>query len=155
MIIPINLATERHSSSRTTFPPQLAQFGSDEIVLIELQGTLEVDGDRAGQMVGKLVVDTATKKPTLLIGHHLLEGKLVNLPKPLAVLHRTCSTTEGSEDEDASMADDSETHPKRTQSAWDIVAVVKRKMVFSKRPMPMVGRILTPAETSKPEITDK
>ena len=31
--------------------------------------------------------------------------------------------------------------------SWDVVAVVKRKMVFAKRPMPMVGR---PSNTELP-----
>lgn len=62
MIIPINLHPERSSSSTSTctFPPAFAQFGSDELVLIELQGSLEVDGDNLGQMVGKLNVETST-----------------------------------------------------------------------------------------------
>lgn len=43
-----------------TFPPALAQFGSDEMVLIELQGSLEVEGNNVGQTVGKLSVDNTT-----------------------------------------------------------------------------------------------
>ena len=43
-------------------------------------------------------------KPTLRIGHHLLEGKVVSLPKPLAVLQRMCAplppTLEGDPDGD-------------------------------------------------------
>ena len=88
----------------------------------------------------------AQKKPTLLIGHHLLEGKLVNLPKPLAVMHRgTRSPTGVAEDldeQDSQFADGSGNPP-----SWDVVAVVKRKMVFAKRPMPMVGR---PSNTELP-----
>jgi hypothetical protein len=30
-----------------------------------------------------------------------------------------------------------------TRQGWDIVAVVKRKIVFSKRPMPVVGDVPT------------
>ena len=52
MIIPINVTPP--SSSRRTFPPQLAQYGTDEVVLIELQGSLDVEGEMAGQFVGKL-----------------------------------------------------------------------------------------------------
>ncbi|TCD63337.1 hypothetical protein EIP91_005656 [Steccherinum ochraceum] len=101
MIIPINLLN-RNSSSHGPLPPQLVQlqFGSDELVLIEMQGTLEADEDKAGQMVGKLTIDDKTKKSTLLIGHHLLEGKLVNLPKPYAVLHRPPRSPSENADED-------------------------------------------------------
>lgn len=75
-----------------------------------------------------------------MIGHHLLEGKLVNLPKPLAVLHRNDPPLGG---------DGAQTRPGEAMEvdeprdagskSWDVVAIVKRKMVFSKRPMPVVG----------------
>lgn len=39
-----------------------------------------------------------------------------------------------------------ETQPKQQQVEWDLIAIVKRKMVFSRRPMPMVGK--TPALVS-------
>ena len=76
------------------------------------------------------------KKPTLLIGHHLLEGKLVNLAKPLAVIHRVPRAAEG----DAMKTDgDTDSSIQHTTPQWDVVAIVKRKMVFAKRPMPIVG----------------
>ncbi|KAI0955683.1 hypothetical protein AcV7_006281 [Taiwanofungus camphoratus] len=153
MIIPVNLPDSGSSvSTSATLPPQLAQFGGDELVLIELQGSLEVEGDRRGQTVGKLRIDDATNKPTILIGHHLLEGKLVNLPKPIAVLHRSsklesCTFSARTSDEDVLMNNNNEeTQPKQQQVEWDLIAIVKRKMVFSRRPMPMVGK--TPALVS-------
>ena len=62
MIIPINLHLEPSpsSSSTCTFPPALAQFGSEGLVLIELQGSLEVEGDNIGQTVGKLSAEAST-----------------------------------------------------------------------------------------------
>ena len=58
MIIPLNVALKGHS--RRTLPPQLVQFGSDELVLIELQGTLDVEGEMEGQFVGKLKCQVCT-----------------------------------------------------------------------------------------------
>ncbi len=87
------------------------------------------------------------KKPSLRIGHHLLEGKLVTLPKPLAVMHRAkvaVSTAEGDAMDDSDQTLDS------SAPQWDIIAVVKRKMVFAKRPMPMVGRVLPTAPVDIP-----
>ncbi|KAH8100989.1 Ctf8-domain-containing protein [Cristinia sonorae] len=139
MIIPININAS--SSSTGPLPPQLAQFGTDELVLIEMQGTLEVEGSKAGQAVGKLTVDEKTKKPTLRIGHHLLEGKLVNLPKPLAVLHRPPRPLSNDDDETDIGGERDWSGAQKTQVEWDVVAVVRKKMVFSKRPMPMVASI--------------
>lgn len=85
------------------------------------------------------------KKPTLLIGYHLLEGKLVNLPKPIAILHRPPPLESSSANDDC-IPDDGE--DKTPPTSWDIVAVVKRKMVFAKRPMPMVGKVSDVASVS-------
>ncbi|KAI1790664.1 Ctf8-domain-containing protein [Ganoderma leucocontextum] len=144
MLIPINIDIPGPSTPRRPhLPPQLVQFGTDELVLIELQGALEVEGNKDGQLVGELEVDSATKKPTLKIGYHRLEGKLVNLNKPLAVLHRHDS--QPPDDEDAGMEvdeDEDEGRVGKTTEAksWDMIAIVKRKMVFSKRPMPVVTK---------------
>ncbi len=59
MIIPINIAIPGPSTVRQ-LPPQFAQFGTGEVVLVELQGALEVDGDLKDQVVGKLSVDIET-----------------------------------------------------------------------------------------------
>ena len=61
MLIPINIDLAGPAAPRSRqLPPSLVQFGTNELVLIELQGSLEVEGDRDGQLVGKLRVDTAT-----------------------------------------------------------------------------------------------
>ncbi|KAF5372758.1 hypothetical protein D9615_010102 [Tricholomella constricta] len=61
MIIPINIAS---SSSNPKLPPGLAKISHDEVVLIELQGSLEVEcnhiSERDGKLVGKLKVDAFT-----------------------------------------------------------------------------------------------
>ncbi|KAJ6545092.1 hypothetical protein DFH09DRAFT_1367685 [Mycena vulgaris] len=143
MIIPINFPVPFTSAAK--LPPPLAKISHDELVLIELQGALEVectsDSARDGRLVGQLTIDDAGKKPTLTIGHHLLEGKIALLPKPLAVLRRVSTADPDAmdcdgEDGDASQAGEA------SAVAWDAIAIVKRKIVFSKRPMPIVGRVL-------------
>ncbi|PAV16191.1 Erg28 [Pyrrhoderma noxium] len=84
MIIPINLHPES-SKDGSKFPPQLAKLGTDEIILLELQGSFHTEGDAVGQQAAKLNLENENK-PTLLVGHNLLEGKVVNLSKPLGVL---------------------------------------------------------------------
>ena len=47
-------------------PPSLLQFG-DEIVIIELQGTLVTEGDSGDQIVGTLAIHPETKVTFLSI----------------------------------------------------------------------------------------
>ncbi|KAJ7757785.1 Ctf8-domain-containing protein [Mycena maculata] len=136
MIIPVNFPIP--STSTAKLPPALAKISHDELVLIELQGALEVectsDGERDGRLVGRLCIDESAKKATLTIGHHLLEGKIAPLPKPLAVLQRIADGA----DPDAMDCDPDDVAT--PTASWDAIAIVKRKIVFSKRPMPIVGR---------------
>ncbi|THH15332.1 hypothetical protein EW146_g5117 [Bondarzewia mesenterica] len=123
MIIPITLPSP--SSNNPNFPPTVAKLGSSELVLIELQGDLETSGDPAGQTIGTLCISPDNKtKPTLRIGHNLLEGKIITLPKPLAVLHRSSPPSSPSS---------------FTSTSYAIAAVIRTKLVFAKRPMPIVG----------------
>ncbi|EIN09965.1 hypothetical protein PUNSTDRAFT_65900 [Punctularia strigosozonata HHB-11173 SS5] len=145
MIIPINVSLPTSISesdrSRPKLPPRLVKLGdanSDELVLIELQGELETEGVKDNQVVGTLKLDE-NDKPTLMIGYHLLEGKLVNLSKPLAVLHLPGADARPSMPSGAAMDVDSESNHSKEGVAWNMVAIVKRKIVFSKRPMPIVG----------------
>lgn len=163
MLIPITIS----SSSTAHLPPQLAKLGNDELVLIELQGSLDVEcndsSERDGQLVGKFRLDEGSvsarsycswreielvgqSKPTLAIGHHLLEGKIVSLPKPLGVIQRSTPPSalrqnahnhDPEEDGmDGRQADESDA----VSSQWDMLAIVKKKVVFSKRPMPIIGK---------------
>ncbi len=110
-----------------------------------------------------------------MIGHHLLEGKIQVLPKPLAVLVRSRSSVNShpksisdrdedadSVDEDEAMVIDDGDHDsgvpghsggKELKEAngsgsglessgvsWTIAAVVKKKIIFSKRPMPVSNK---------------
>lgn len=200
MLIPITFNTP--SSSTTKLPPSLAKISHDEVVLLELQGSLEIESshpnERDGKLVGTLTIDTdlvsgvklplsiaqlityqfpflpclcpytafstlgTQKRPVLRIGHHLIEGKLANLPKPLAVLQKQTTTRgsasisasrwsgDGDPDEEEMMQDREETlapadaeSVESSESAvqWNAIAIIKRKIVFSKRPMPIVGKL--------------
>jgi len=77
MIIPINVGS---SSSNPKLPPGLAKISHEEVVLIELQGSLEVEcthiTESDGKLVGKLVIDEACNKPTLFAPpkYHFVKG---------------------------------------------------------------------------------
>jgi len=133
-------------------PSALARLGSSELCLLELQGKLEVSGDKHGQLVGRLTIDDdmidGKGKPTLRIGHHLLEGKIVNLPKPLAILQRTSPQSRNMSDGDGNAGvqclDNRDTKggnksPPPAATSYAIRTVVRKKIVFSRRPTPMVG----------------
>jgi hypothetical protein len=51
------------------------------------------------------------------------------LPKPLAVMEKTYTSNDGDNDDDRS----------EKKVAWNIVGIVKRKIIFSKRPMPVLA----------------
>ncbi|WVQ95124.1 hypothetical protein IAU59_002218 [Kwoniella sp. CBS 9459] len=70
----------------------LVTLGGD-LVLIELQGELNYEGDHADGVIGVIGLDRPDK-PTLHLGaHHLLHGKFVNLQKPYAVIRRVVAST--------------------------------------------------------------
>ncbi|XP_068697458.1 chromosome transmission fidelity protein 8 homolog [Montipora capricornis] len=95
-------------------------------IIIELQGTLETKEDVSleGKCIGDLHFD-AKGTPMLIIGHHLLHGKVMDLDKPYAVLHKKSNVLEN----DSSRKGD--TH-------YNICALVKKKIIFKTRPKPIV-----------------
>ncbi|KAG8908369.1 hypothetical protein FRB99_007297 [Tulasnella sp. 403] len=156
MIIPVKFPKDPDA---VPLPPTLARLGSDEIVLIELQGSLDIDGEQndVEEIVGTLGLDSPDR-PTLTIGHHLLEGKIATLQKPFAVLSRNApppsahvrsildiaSSTQSDLQPPISIkpnnaTDDDGERGDEDNGSFDIVALVKRKIVFAKRPVPIVG----------------
>uniref|UniRef100_A0A1I8A4U9 Ctf8 n=1 Tax=Steinernema glaseri TaxID=37863 RepID=A0A1I8A4U9_9BILA len=92
--------------------------GVKEWIMVEVQGSLQCDGDMSGLLAGNLAWRKSTGQPLLLIGHLMLEGKLVTLDKPLGVLR----------------PGDGETPNEVTA-----VAIVRRKILFKQRPRPIVS----------------
>jgi hypothetical protein len=119
MRLPLELSLP--SASTSPSPSVVIDPDSGELLLLELQGELELQGDvgddseaatSAGARVGKLdlsiavrvnslgpaqsagkadfeILTDAQSRPTLLIGHHRLVGKVVNLNTPIAILRHT------------------------------------------------------------------
>lgn len=99
--------------------------GVDNWTIIELQGTLETKEDVSleGKAIGDLHFD-GKGTPMLIIGHHLLTGKVFDLDKPYAVLHKKTN--------------DEEYHDKKGEIYYDVCALVKKKIIFKTRPKPIV-----------------
>jgi len=134
MIIPVTLKPPSEGGRK--LPPQLANLGNGDLVLIELQGSLEVQGSADTKIVGTLEIDPKTNKPSLAIGPHLLEGKIVSLPTPLAIMTKKSP----SNDEMSGMDGDEDENREDAGVEWQISAIVKKKVVFATRPMPVLNR---------------
>jgi hypothetical protein len=81
--------------------------------MLELQGKLETDnGSWGGATLGKLC--TNEKNPWLLVGCHKLLGRWQDLKKPLVILHERDNSTD--------LGD------------WQIETVLRRKLIFNRRP---------------------
>jgi chromosome transmission fidelity protein 8 len=58
MIISLTLPPKSSpNDAEPALPSVLARLGSSEFFLLELQGELEVSGDKHGQLVGRLTID--------------------------------------------------------------------------------------------------
>ncbi|VDP01010.1 unnamed protein product [Heligmosomoides polygyrus] len=96
--------------------------GVQEHVVIEFQGTIDSGGQTLeNEVLGHLMWRIDNTEALLLIGHHLLEGKLVELDKPFALIRATPG--ESAEASERSMIID---------------AVIRRKVVFRNRPKPII-----------------
>lgn len=85
-------------------------------------------------------------KPTLVIGNHKLEGKVVPEGKPLLVLRKV--VVESGEDGNGTGADVSD-QPSRAAGQprveYSIVGKVNSKMIFKTRPKPLIRKLGTSA----------
>ena len=108
--------------------------GIEEWCLVELQGELETRDEAPcdGMHIGDLYFDTKGT-PNLIIGHHLLTGKVVSLEKPFAVLNRYKSRS----NEDPSVNGSSQ-----AGTEYEVVALLTQKIVFKNRPKPIITRTL-------------
>jgi hypothetical protein len=58
MIVPLTFPPKSSpNGTEPALPSALARLGSSEFFLLELQGELEVSGDKHGQLVGRLTID--------------------------------------------------------------------------------------------------
>ena len=58
MIVPLTLPPKSSpNGTEPALPSALARLGSSEFFLLEMQGELEVSGDKHGQLVGRLTID--------------------------------------------------------------------------------------------------
>ncbi|XP_012266611.1 chromosome transmission fidelity protein 8 homolog [Athalia rosae] len=107
-------------------------FDSNEWAIIELQGELQSRSNQA--LNDQFIGDLHFKKngtPILMIGHHILYGKEVNLEKPYAVLQKVFDT-------DTYKVENSGLPSPPKQVCYIAKAMVTKKLVFRVRPKPII-----------------
>eukprot|EP00127_Corallochytrium_limacisporum_P006021 Clim_evm10s216 gene=Clim_evmTU10s216 len=98
--------------------------GLPEKFIIELQGSIETQkSDLSGMDLGTLTMNNETGKPEMVIGHHQLLGEYVNLPKQMHVMRKIKRR-----DPDNGTV----------TVEYEIMAVVKQKIMFKHRPRPII-----------------
>jgi len=105
--------------------------GGSNLAIIEMQGDLE---SRVGEvdMGGKLIGDLSFSKdgsntPLLIIGHHILYGKLVKMENPMVVMHKVRKTQDEATGE--------------TSTNYEVQSVIRKKLLFKTRPKPIIANV--------------
>lgn len=107
--------------------------GVNEWVILDMQGRLEINGPVNGEHFGDLKWKEDGKTAQLIIGHQLLEGELIKLEKPFLVVDRNSIREQNDSDQDALQSGEN--------MLCDVVAIVRKKIVFSERPKPIISAI--------------
>ncbi|XP_068220730.1 chromosome transmission fidelity protein 8 homolog [Palaemon carinicauda] len=122
MQIPIQISAEREGNL-------------EEWVLLELQGDLEsrTHEEMKNKFIGDLHFTKQGGIPVLIIGHHILYGKVQDLDKPFLYLRKTSDAPESHEKYMDS------TLPSVSNTEYSVEAVIKKKLLFKTRPKPIIA----------------
>ena len=103
---------------------------SKDWVIIELQGSVETHNSIPLKDVGLGDLHyNAHGEPILILGHHLLKGKIVKLSNPIGVFEKKTKQLNDTL---------SDTIVEEANHDYEVIALVRKKIVFSSRPKPIL-----------------
>ena len=111
-----------------------------EMFIIEMQGDLESRNKE--HLEGKFIGDlhyTKEGTPIMIIGHHILYGKVVTLEKPLVTLEKLQVSLDG--DSCLNGPKDSEEMMDMdvvTRTEYRVKSIIRKKLIFKTRPKPII-----------------
>ena len=110
-----------------------------ETFMIEMQGDLESRNKE--QLEGKFIGDlhyTKDGTPVMIIGHHILYGKVVELEKPLVTLEKSQVTKDLRISEDSEEMMDVDSHLEEPKTEYRVKSIIYKKIIFKTRPKPII-----------------
>ncbi len=115
----------------------------NEWSIIELQGDLEIE---SGESLSKKFMGdlhyNSDGTPVLILGHHVLFGKVLSLEKPFLLLKKTRTNVptkiQIDDDDEDNLKENDDPPETKTLTSYIVKAVIRKKLLFNKRPRPIV-----------------